>query len=73
MKKQNKLFRRYYLISLDELSEKLQDGSVTNLSDEVFMTESERQGYVYSEASFEYQFNATDSISANMFLRIIKI
>jgi len=64
---------RFFLIDYTLCPKEFGNISLNSVSDEEFMTESERQGFVYSLEEFQYQFNATDCISTNMFLRIIEI
>jgi hypothetical protein len=65
--------RRYFLIDLSVISPELEDRSILKLSDEEFMTESEKQGLTYSEESFINCFNASEGMSINSFLRIINV
>ena len=71
MKKQKEL--RFFLIDMYEVPSEMNDRDLNGLSNKEFMTEAERQGYVYSLREFQYQFNATDSISTNKFMRVIPV
>lgn len=64
---------RVYAIDIDSISKELDGKRMKDITKEEFMTESEKQGLVYTLEKFEQAFNQEEVSTSYMFIRIYEV